>query len=83
MADLVVCHSGSAYAEYPLAFQFNGHVLPVDEVLARWRSPASTCFRVRTATAIFDLYYDEALDHWRVEQLFSELPIPKHFEEPA
>ena len=83
MADLVVCHSGSEYAEYPLRFQFQDEVLPVDEVLARWRFPASKCFRVRAGCAVFDLVYDEEQDQWRVEQLFTELPSSEHNEEPA
>jgi hypothetical protein len=81
MADLVVCHSGSVYAEYPLRFQFKGRLLPVNEILRRWRSPACKCFRVRTATAVFDLYYDEEQDNWQVEQLFSGVPISVPHEE--
>jgi tryptophan 2,3-dioxygenase len=83
MADPVACHSGSAYAEYPLRFEFQGEALAVDEVLARWRTPTGKRFRVRAAQALFDLVYDEAQDHWRVEQLSDELPISQHDEEPA
>jgi len=83
MADLVTCHSGSQYAEYPLTFQFQGGTLPVDEILARWRTPASMGFCVRAAGAVFDLYYDEAQDQWRVEPLFAGPPASNHNEEPA
>jgi hypothetical protein len=83
MADLVACHSGSTYAEYPLAFQFQGETLPVDEVLARWRSPAGRCFRVRSARTLFDLVYVEDQDQWRVEQFSAELPYSPNQEEPA
>jgi hypothetical protein len=83
MADLVACYSGSQYAEYPLAFQFQGEVLSVDEILARGRTPAGKCFRVRTAQAIFDLTYDEVHDQWRVEPLFVGHPALQHNEEPA
>lgn len=74
-----MCHSGSQYAEYPLAFRFQDETLPVDEILKRWRTPAGRCFRVRSATRIFDLIYDEAHDEWRVEQLSAS----HHAEEPA
>jgi len=73
MTDAVVCHSGSQYAEYPLAFQFEGHTLPVDEILRRWRTPDGKCFRVRAAGDIFDLYYDATHDGWRVEQLSTKI----------
>jgi hypothetical protein len=72
MADRVACHSGSAYAEYPLRFEFQGETLPVDEVLACWRTPAGKRFRVRASRALFDLVYDEAQDQWRVERLPDE-----------
>lgn len=83
MTDAVVCHSGSQYAEYPLAFQFEGHTLPVDEILARGRTPAGKCFRVRAAGSVFDLYYDEAHDGWRVEQLSTKISASQHDEEIA
>jgi hypothetical protein len=83
MADPVVCHSGSQYAEYPQAFEFQGDNLPVDELLARWRTPAGKCFRVRAACAVFDLYYDEAHDGWRVEQLSTQISASQHDEETA
>ena len=83
MTDVVICHSGSQYAEYPLAFQFQGDTLPVDEILRRWRTPAGKSFRVRAAEAVFDLMYDEAYDQWRVEQLFAGVPTSNHHEEPA
>jgi len=73
MTDAVVCHSGSQYAEYPLTFQFEGDALPVDEILARWRTPIGKCFRVCAAGEVFDLYYDEAHDGWRVEQLSTKI----------
>lgn len=83
MAGLVSCHSGSQYAEYPLSFHFQGHVLPVDEILARARTPAGRNFRVRAASAVFDLAYDELQDQWRVVQLTAALPISHHPQEPA
>jgi hypothetical protein len=83
MPDLVAVHSGSAYAEYPLRFEFQGETLAVDEVLARWRTPAGKHFRVLAARALFDLVYDEAQDQWRVEQLSGELPISQYDEESA
>jgi hypothetical protein len=83
MADLVYCHSGSQYAEYPLSFHFQGQPLPVDEILARARTPAGSIFRVRAARAIFDLTYDELQDQWSVVQLTAALPISPNPQEPA
>jgi hypothetical protein len=79
MADPVSCHSGSQYAEYPLAFSFQDESMPVDEILARWRTPAGKRFRVRSAGRVFDLIYDEAHDLWRVEQFCAQY----HAEESA
>jgi hypothetical protein len=83
MPDPVAVHSGSAYAEYPLRFEFQGETLAVDEVLARWRTPTGKRFRVRAARALFDLVYDEVQDQWRVEQLSDEPSNSQHDEEPA
>jgi hypothetical protein len=83
MPDPVTCHSGSAYAEYPLRFDFQGETLPVDEVLARWRTPTGKHFRVRAARALFDLVYDEVQDQWRVERLSGELSSSQLHESPA
>ena len=83
MADLVACHSGSEYAEYPLRFQFQGETLPVDEILGRGRTPAGKYFRVRAAEVIFDLVYDEERDQWRVDQVFAGLPVSEDNEEIA
>jgi hypothetical protein len=83
MKDPVACHSGSAYAEYPLRFEHQGETLTVDEILARGRTPTGKCFRVRSALALFDLVFDEAQDQWRVEQLSGEPPISQQHEEPA
>jgi hypothetical protein len=83
MADPVVCHSGSQYAEYPLAFLFEDRALPVDEILRRWRIPIGKCFRVRSAGEVFDLVYDEAHDGWRVEQLSIRVSPSEHNEEAA
>lgn len=83
MAELVRCHSGSEYAEYPLAFQFQGDVLPVDEILRRDRPPTGKCSRVRAAEALYDLIYDEGHDQWRVEPVYSAIPASYHHQEPA
>ncbi len=39
MADPVVCHSGSQYAERPLAFHCEGDAVPVDEILSALAYP--------------------------------------------
>ena len=69
MIDLVVCHSDSQYAERPTAFYWGEQRLEIEEILARWRSPQEQGFRVRTVDRqIFELFYDQANDAWRVEQ---------------
>ena len=70
MPDLVECHSGHEYAERPVAVNWDGQRLEVEEVLDRWRIPGAHCFRVRTAGGrVFELFYGELYDEWRVNEL--------------
>ncbi len=65
----VECHSSSTYAERPVAFYWQGQRLEVERILARWRTPAASCFRVLTrgGQRAFDLQYDEGADAWRIQ----------------
>jgi hypothetical protein len=68
MGQNVECYSGSEYAEYPIAFEYQGERLQVTEILRRQRSPTGKSFRVRPAhSLIFELHYDEAGDVWLIE----------------
>lgn len=69
MSDLVECHSGYEYAERPLALTWQGQRLEISEVLERWRIPGARCFRVRASDGqIFELFYGELYDEWRINQ---------------
>jgi hypothetical protein len=65
--DLVECHSGFAYGERPIAFQWEGRRVEVAEVEASWRIPGGRRFRVRTRDGrVFELFYGELYDEWRI-----------------
>ncbi|MGD2251577.1 MAG: hypothetical protein PVF70_01535 [Anaerolineales bacterium] len=67
--ETVECHSGHAYGERPIAFQWEGNRLRVSEIEARWRTPKGRCFRVRTEDqSVFELCYDEESDDWQILQ---------------
>ncbi|MFC1879816.1 hypothetical protein ACFLZW_07880 [Chloroflexota bacterium] len=68
MHDPVECRSNDLYADRPTALWWAGERLPVARILSRWRSPAGRGFRVCTPDElVFELFYDEAADEWRVE----------------
>ncbi len=65
--ELVECHSGYAYADRPIAFQWEGDRLEIDEIEARWRIPGGLRFRVRVRDGrVFELFYGELYDEWRI-----------------
>ena len=67
MSDLVECHAGYAYAEYPTAIHWQGQRLRVLEIVRRWREPGKKCFQVCTEDdQFFDVSYDEGEDTWFV-----------------
>jgi hypothetical protein len=69
MADRVECHSGFEYAERPVALHWEGDRLEIEEILDRWQIPDSKCFRVRTRDGqIFELFFNELYDEWRIYQ---------------
>lgn len=68
MTDVVECRSDSHYAERPVALYWQGERIAILEILARWRTPQGRRFRVRAQGGrVFDLFYDDALDVWRIE----------------
>lgn len=69
MSDLVECHSGYEYGERPTALTWQGQRLEISEILERWRIPGARCFRVQTIdNQIFELFYGELYDEWRINQ---------------
>ena len=67
--DLVICRSGTDYAERPLAFDWQGEWLDVARVLQQWRTPGGLHFRILTEDQQnFELYYDLLEDTWQVDQ---------------
>ena len=67
MTDPVECHSGYAYAERPVALQWEGSRREIEEILDQWRIPGGVCFRVRTTDGnVFELFYGELYDEWRI-----------------
>jgi len=76
MADIVECHSGSAYAERPTALAWQGQRLIIAEILSQGRIPQARWFRVRTVENLFfELTLGESAgerpsEHeWQIHQL--------------
>jgi hypothetical protein len=69
MNELVECHSDYEYAEKPVALTWKDQRLEISEIVDRWRIPGAKCFRVRTTDGqIFELFYGELYDEWRIHQ---------------
>ncbi len=68
--DIVECHSGYTYAERPIAFHWEGERLEIVDIKNRWRIPGGLRFRVNVADGrVFELFYGELYDEWRVSLL--------------
>jgi hypothetical protein len=68
-SELVECHSGYTYAERPIALQWEGERLEIEEIEAQWRIPGGRRFRVRVIDGrVFELFYGELYDEWRIHQ---------------
>jgi hypothetical protein len=66
----VECYSGSAYAERPIAFQYKGQRLFVNDIQDRWRIPGLMCFRVAIEDGRrFELLYNELTDIWEINEV--------------
>lgn len=68
----VECFTGRHYPDRPVAFQWEGQRLEVEEVERRWRtqeasysSPILYHYAVRTARGRFHLVYDTDKDVWQ------------------
>ena len=67
MNDLVECHSGYSYAEYPIALHWDGERLEITVVETEWLTPEGKNFRVRTTDKrSFKLVYSPHSDEWRI-----------------
>ena len=70
MGELVECHSGSTYADEPIALTWEGQRLEIVAISARWRSPQARHFRVRTSNEQeFELAYCEVDYRWQITRL--------------
>jgi len=66
--EIVLCHSGSTYAESPRALFWQGQRLGIQEILASWRIPEGRCFRVKAEDGnSFELTYHESDDRWSIQ----------------
>jgi hypothetical protein len=66
-APVVKCHSGYAFAERPIAFEWQGKFLEIETILAEWQTPEGKHFRVSTTDEqIFELVYEFVRDAWEV-----------------
>ena len=75
MADIVECHSGSAYAERPTALAWQGQRLIIAEILSQGRRPQARWFRVRTVDGqVFELTFGEVVNdrpsehEWKIRE---------------
>lgn len=67
--EIVECHSEYEYAEKPLAFWWQGRRLEISQILDQWRVPGGKGFLVKTQDEqIFELFYGELFDEWRIHQ---------------
>lgn len=60
-------YCGFRAEERPLRMRLGGRTLPVDEVLAQWRTPEGAAFRVRSGGLILLLREDAELGVWTAE----------------
>jgi hypothetical protein len=68
MGQIVECHSDYAYAEKPVALEWEGQRQAIIQILAEWRTPGGKHFRVMTNNCqLFELIYEEAADEWQIQ----------------
>ena len=66
----VECYSGSAYAERPIAFRWEGQRLYINDIQDRWRAPGLLCFKVAIEDGRrFELIYNELNDVWEINEV--------------
>lgn len=67
MEDLVECLSSHAYAEQPVALNWQGVRLEITEIEKSWQSPEGKHFRVLTkGDQVFELFYSQVEDQWSI-----------------
>ena len=67
--DKVFCYSGNEYPDRPVSFLYEGELLEVFEIIARWRTPQGKLFRITTSEGrIFDIFFCEACDGWKIKE---------------
>lgn len=71
----VECYAGRHYPDRPIAFQWQGRRIKVEEVERAWRtqeaaysSPILYHYLVRTVEGRFHLTYDSDKDSWQIHQ---------------
>ena len=70
LEPLVECYSGSEYAERPIAFQWEGQRVTINDIRERWRVPGRLCFRVGVEDGRrFELFYNELNDVWEINEV--------------
>jgi len=66
--DLVICHSGSEYAERPVKFYWDGSWVNISSIINEWRIPEGKIFQVVSERGKhFILMYNQIVDHWTIE----------------
>ncbi len=66
----VECYSGGAYADRPIAFQWEGQKVYINDIQERWRVPGLLCFRVGVEDGRrFELFYNELNDQWEINEV--------------
>ena len=63
----VECHSGYAYAQRPVAFEWEGQKLEIETIVAEWQTPEGKYFRVEiNDQRNFELFYDPFQERWNI-----------------
>ena len=70
IGDLVICHSGTEYAERPKALVWQDQTIQVIAIEKSWRTPEGKFFQVNTGIgSIFQLFFDEQMDEWIIKKI--------------
>jgi hypothetical protein len=70
----VICAAGYSGCDYPKAFNWLGHRLPVRDIIKEWREPDAKNYLVTTANgSCFKLVFSETEYRWSIHEV-SGLP---------
>ena len=70
LKPVVECYSSSAYAERPVALQWEGERVEIIDIEERWRLPNGVGFQVAAGDGRrFRLFYDELNDIWDINEV--------------